>query len=219
VVEHVPNIGEFLAELRAIAAACGNPVTVIETPAFEWITANLCFWDVFYEHCNYFTRPCLAWLCERAGFSVADHRVVFGRQYQLLELKLGHSQKAKAGAPPGITATGNLGPFGPKAERRLITLERELRGLGAARGWAIWGAGAKGVALVNRLQSLKPRFVSTPMRRKQGCFVLGSRVPVIGPTDPRIPGLALVLVTNPNYEAEISSILRQSGFIHTIRTL
>ena len=219
VVEHVPNIGEFLAELRAIAAACGNPVTVIETPAFEWITANLCFWDVFYEHCNYFTRPCLAWLCQRAGFRAADHRVVFGGQYQLLELKLGYPPKAKAGAPPAITATGNLGPFARQAQRRLITLEKELRGLGAARGWAIWGAGAKGVALVNRLQSLKPRFVIDSNPAKQGCFVPGSRVPVIGPTDPRIPGLALVLVANPNYEAEISSILRENGFVHTIRTL
>ena len=84
VVEHIGAIGGFLTELAAIAETCGAAVTVIETPNFEWTAENACFWDVFYEHCNYFTRPSLAYLCRRAGFSIARQRLAFGGQYQVL---------------------------------------------------------------------------------------------------------------------------------------
>ena len=103
VVEHIAEIGAFLTGLRAIAARCGGAVTMIETPDFEWTARNACFWDVFYEHCNYFTRPTLAYLCRRAGLSVARHRRVFGGQYQLLELDVA---RAASRPPPTATARG-----------------------------------------------------------------------------------------------------------------
>ena len=219
VVEHVGEIGTFLKELHAIAVACGDPVTVIETPSFEWIVKNHCFWDIFYEHCNYFTLPCLAYLSRQAGFIVADQRLVFGGQYQLLELKLPRAGKARRPRPPGAAGAARLPAFARQAEANLIKLERKLRRAGAGAGWAVWGAGAKGVALVNRLQSLPPRFVIDVNRAKQGCVIPGSKVSVVAPDDPRIAQLALVLVANPNYAAEITSTLRAGGYANIILTL
>jgi hypothetical protein len=215
-VEHIGDIGKFLRELHDIAAAAGDPVTIIETPAFEWIAKRGCFWDVFYEHCNYFTLPCLAHLCEQAGFRVVRQRLVFGGQYQLLELKVRRSGHGKT-RPPGIPV--RLATFARKADAKLQQMEIRLCRHGAARGWAIWGAGAKGVALVNRLQRSPPRFVIDSNTAKQGCFVPGSRIPVIAPDDPRIGELELILIANPNYAAEIAFTLRQVGFTHTILTV
>jgi 2-polyprenyl-3-methyl-5-hydroxy-6-metoxy-1,4-benzoquinol methylase len=216
VVEHIGDIGKFLRKLHDIAAAAGDPVTIIETPAFEWIAKRGCFWDVFYEHCNYFTLPCLAHLCEQAGFRVVRQRLVFGGQYQLLELKVRRSGHGKT-RPPGIPV--RLATFARKADAKLQQMEIRLCRHGAARGWAIWGAGAKGVALVNRLQRSPPRFVIDSNTAKQGCFVPGSRIPVIAPDDPRIGELELILIANPNYAAEIAFTLRQVGFTHTILTV
>jgi hypothetical protein len=216
VVEHVGPIALFLGELRAMAAAAGDPVILIETPAFEWIARHGCFWDFFYEHCNYFTKPCLAHLCELAGFSVIRQRPVFGGQYQLLELRVRRNQQPMKSQPPGASVC--LATFACRAEIPLQRMKKQLRRHGAARGWAIWGAGAKGVALVNRLRELPPRFVIDTNAAKQGCFIPGSRVPVIAPGDPRVLELALVLIANPNYAAEITLALRQSGFASTILT-
>ena len=119
VVEHIGEIGIFLRELHDIAAACGDPVVVIETPSFEWIAKHRCFWDLFYEHCNYFTLPCLAHLCERAGFTVAGHRLAFGSQYQVLELKV------RRGAEPILRRPkipARLDVFARQAEGQLKTL-------------------------------------------------------------------------------------------------
>jgi SAM-dependent methyltransferase len=214
VVEHVGGIGMFLEELRGVAAAAGNSVTIIETPAFEWVARHGCFWDIFHEHCNYFTQACLAHLCERAGFVVAQQRLVFGGQYQLLELKVRQGRGRQLRVLEGPV---RLAAFARRAKTALRRMEMRLRHHGAAQGWAVWGAGAKGVALVNRLRRLPPRFVIDSNTAKQGCFIPGSRVPVIAPDDPRIRGLALVLIANPNYAEEIIFTLRQSGFAHTIR--
>ena len=37
VIEHVPDVRGFLAELAAIVAAAGDPIVMLETPALEWI--------------------------------------------------------------------------------------------------------------------------------------------------------------------------------------
>ena len=216
VVEHIGAIGIFLSELRNIAEACGDPVTVIETPSFEWIARHRCFWDVFYEHCNYFTRPCLAYLCERAGFTVIGQRLVFGGQYQVLELKV---RRAVASVPHPRKSNIRLAEFFRRAEAQILTLERTLQRAGIQRRWAIWGAGAKGVALVSRLRRRPPRFVIDTNKAKQGCFIPGSRVAVVSPDDPRIQKLTLVLIANPNYTREITSTLRAHGYTNTIRTL
>lgn len=216
VVEHVGDIGKFLRELHDIAAAADDPVTVIETPAFEWIAKHGCFWDVFYEHCNYFTLPCLAHLCEQAGFRIVRQRLVFGGQYQLLELKVRRGRPGKLRQP---SISVRLATFARKADAMLQRMEIRLRRHGAARGWAIWGAGAKGVALANRLQHWPPRFVIDSNTAKQGCFVPGSRTPIIAPDDPRIRGLELILIVNPNYAAEIAFTLRRVGFTRTILTV
>jgi SAM-dependent methyltransferase len=214
VVEHIGEIGTFLRELHAIAAAAGDPTVVLETPAFEWIAGNDCFWDVFYEHCNYFPRPSLAHLCRLAGFKVEHQSAIFGGQYQWLELRQRHRSIAPKSAPKFVT----LSQFARRAERMVRTLESRLRQHGAASGWAIWGAGAKGVALVNRLPQLPPALVVDSNSAKQGGYIPGSRVPIVAPGDPRLNQVAVVLIANPIYAEEITCELRGGGFAHTILT-
>jgi SAM-dependent methyltransferase len=216
VIEHVGNLRPFLAELRALTAAAGDPVVVLETPAIEWVSESRCFWDIFYEHCNYMSQPCLAYLCEQAGFCVVRHKTVFGGQYQLLEMKACAAEIPVVHTAPAIPV--RLGVFARQSEAGVQMMINKLRRHGSEKGWAIWGAGAKGVALVNWLRSQPPRFVVDSNPAKQGGFIPGSRVPIIVPDDPRILKLALVLIANPNYTAEITSTLRQAGFSNRILT-
>ena len=54
------------------------------------------------------------------------------------------------------------------------------------KGWAIWGAGAKSVALANRLRDMQPTFVVDTNPAKQGCIIPATRIPIIAPEDPRV---------------------------------
>jgi hypothetical protein len=210
VVEHVPGIGIFMEELAGIARAAGDPVVMIETPRFEWIVENRCLWDVFHEHCNYFTEATLGYLARRAGFRVMGHRAVFGGQYQWIELRLAKGRVRVE--PPGVVAGGRLSGFARASRARLERMTTRIRLGRGGTPWAVWGAGAKGVALVNLLPRLQPVAVIDSNPAKQGGVIAGSPVPVIGPEDPRIAGLGLVVIANPNYAAEIRGSLAAVGF-------
>lgn len=217
VVEHVPEIGTFLRDLHAIAVAAGDPVVVLETPRFEWIVEQLSLWDVFYEHCNYFPTATLAHLCRLAGFRVARQRAVFGAQYQLLELRLAKSRRAPTA--PGIPAAARLGDFARRARRQLDALAKKFAKASDGQGWAVWGAGAKGVALVNQLGATRPRCVVDSNPAKQGGVLPGTRIPIVAPEDLRLSQLGLIVIANPNYAAEIRAVLDQRGFAGRVLTL
>lgn len=215
VIEHLPNIGAFLREWRAVARAAGDPEVVIETPSWEWIVERGCFWDIFYEHCNYLSLPTLAFLARRAGFKVARHAVVFGGQYQLLELKAA-KEPNRPMRGPGRSADTSLQRFGQKVAAARAELEGRLSAAGAQKGWAIWGAGAKGVALVNQLTFRPPDFLVDTNPAKHGCFVPGSKVPIVPPQDARVLTTPVILVANPNYLDEIRAQLAARGFRHRL---
>lgn len=211
VVEHVPEIGGFFQVLASIARAAGDPVVCVETPRFEWIVAHRCLWDVFYEHCNYFTQDALAHVARLAGFRVLRQSPVFGDQYQWLELRL--ARRPRAPLPPGIPTAARLSRFGSAARRQLDSLSHRIRSSRGPRGrWAVWGAGAKGVALVNLLPRLRPDAVVDSNPAKQGGALTGSGVPIIAPDNPLLRKLALVVIANPNYAAEIRADLARAGF-------
>jgi SAM-dependent methyltransferase len=217
VVEHVPEIGAFLRELRGIAAAAGDPLVVLETPRFEWVVEHLSLWDIFYEHCNYFPAVSLAHLSRLVGFRVVRHRSVFGHQYQVLELRLAKATRALP--PPGIPTEARLGDFSRRARRHLDALAQKFIKAAGGRGWAVWGAGAKGVALVNHMHGPKPVCVVDSNPAKQDGVLPGSRIPIVAPDDPRLLQLGLIMIANPNYDQEIRAALRQCGFTGETLTL
>jgi hypothetical protein len=68
------------------------------------------------------------------------------------------------------------------------------------------------VALVNLLRATPPNCVIDSNAAKQGCVIPGSKVPVVSPADDRVRGLELILVANPNYAGEISTVLKSLGY-------
>ena len=207
VVEHVPQIGEFFQLLAALAAAGGGSRVYVETPAWEWVVEHDAFWDVFYEHCNYFTMPTLRNLAKRAGFEILHHNTIFGGQYQALELSMGRDVEGVSFETPRST----LKEFASAWENSLTSLRQRLIDAGGAAGWAIWGAGAKGVSIANRILDVPPSIVVDSNPSKQGTFISGTSIPVVGPSDPRLHEISVVLIANPSYAAEIHSTLAANG--------
>lgn len=209
VVEHVADIGRFLDDLHNICMGAGDPRLFVETPRLEWIVENSSVWDIFYEHSNYFTEAALSGLCRRAGFVVSARRRVFGGQYQLLELRL--ARKRSMIVP--VTDVGPIWKALNHMEKRI--LPRLRFAIDAARGgrpWAVWGAGAKGVCLSNRLGGVPPVHLLDVNPAKQGSFVSGTRIPVMAPSHRNVEKLGLVVVANPRYQAEIENHLGRLGY-------
>lgn len=207
VVEHVPEIRDFFLLLASISRAAGKATVVVETPAFEWIAEKHCFWDYFYEHCNYFTLDSLSKIAQSVGFKVVFHHKVFGDQYQLIALRL-----APDAPTPKPAHRRYLLDSIEDAERTQKQLASKIKNLRKGNNWAIWGAGAKGVTLAVRLKDEHLLCAIDANPAKAGRWLPGSGIPIVSPTRAPLKNLGLIVIANPIYEREIIETLRQNRF-------
>jgi hypothetical protein len=194
VLEHLPNPWSFLTQL---GTQCKVKTKIyIEVPCFEWIVEHQAFYDIFYEHVNYFTLNVL----RRAFDLVTKSGNFFGGQYLFLVADLSTFRA------PERYAGRRFGKL--DMNRYLHTLLRMRSG--SSGKTFIWGAGAKGITLSNifRRNAIPIDAIIDINPAKQGMFAGGSGLPIIGP-DAAMPqiGGADVFVMNPVYLSEIHSSL------------
>jgi SAM-dependent methyltransferase len=194
VLEHIRSPVEFL---RSIAAANNDEGKIyIEVPSLEWIIERHAWFDVFYEHVNYFRLSDL----RRMFRKIYQSGRLFGGQYIYIIADLS-SLQAPEGISPDDFATFPENFFG--ALNRCVELSSN------ARKRVVWGAAAKGVMFAHHLKrDLNLNFAIDINPAKQGKFLAGSALPILSPE----AGLAQlsagddVFVMNSNYLTEISGL-------------
>ncbi len=136
VLEHMQDPLSFL---NAIATANGGRgIAYIEVPCLDWICAHRAWFDIFYEHVNYFRLVDF----DRMFGRVIDRGHVFGGQYLYAMVDMATLRAPRASAQDLIDLPGDF----------MAGVERAgaLAG-GAARRNAIWGAASKGVIFATHL--------------------------------------------------------------------
>ena len=211
VIEHVPDPVAMLNAVRQALARSPHARVYFETPCVEWILAENAIWDLFYEHCSYFTAVSLAAAFEVAGFTVSGVEHVFGGQYLWLEARL--PGPVVAAPLDGGSLPRDAARFGVEEAAMLSRLETQLGAIAGSRRVAIWGAGAKGATLANLLDPERRLFDSlidiNP--NKQGCFVAGSGHEIVSLAEALRRGVAVAVLMNPNYRPEIEAMVRKAG--------
>lgn len=211
VIEHMPDPRTFLRSI--VEAAAGSPAAryFFETPSVEWILDERAFWDVFYEHCNYWSEISLRRVYEEAGLHVDGLRRIWRDQFLWIE-----GIRAEPGSVPLASAAGSdlrarLLAFAREESERRARMLREVAELPGSV--ALWGAAAKGVTLANLLDpgraSIACLIDINP--QKQGKFIAGSGHPIVSPARAVELGVERIYVMNPNYLRECETMLRGLG--------
>jgi hypothetical protein len=169
------------------------------------------FWDVYYEHCSYFTERALALLFTDAGFVVEEISNAYGDQYLTV------FARSSAGTAPSAHDNAEIleeiqafkhDIESTKSRWRALILHARRSG----RRTVLWGGGSKAVAFLTAL-NLGPEVdcVVDINERKHGSFlpVTGHRVASPEALAVRPPGL--VLVMNGVYLPEVRARLAESG--------
>lgn len=188
VLEHVQDPVQFLHNLRA--ANSGKGLIYIEVPCFDWIIKHRAWFDIFYEHVNYFRLTDL----QRMFGNVVTSGKLFGGQYLYLVADL-----ATLHCPQGNPAD-------------LVTLPSDFTaGIRAIRdneeNSVVWGGASKGV-IFSLLRSRIGRPVSRVIDinpAKQGKYLpaTGLRVDSPGTALSSLPLSSTIYVMNSNYLQEI----------------
>jgi SAM-dependent methyltransferase len=215
-LEHIPDVARFMRVVREGIGDRTDTIVLFELPDIQRILDEVAFWDVYYEHCTYFSAGSLARLFRATGFEVLDVERVYGDQYLVIEAR--PSTTPAAGQPVPIeddleALTKGTRTYAEGFSRILSDWRQRLKELRAGGGRAvIWGSGSKGVSFLTNLGL--PGAVECAVDinpYKHGKFMAGTGHRIVGPE--ALPELQpdLIVAMNPIYLGEIQADLDRIG--------
>lgn len=76
-LEHLHDTGRFIGEVRQALESASDALVFFEVPDARRVFRDCAFWDIYYEHCSYFTAESLADVFVRNRYEVLDLQHVF----------------------------------------------------------------------------------------------------------------------------------------------
>ncbi len=215
-LEHIPHVGRFMRLVREVVGDRTETAILFEVPDVVRVLRETAFWDVYYEHCSYFSPGSLARLFRATGFEVVDLRRDYDDQYIVIEAR-----------PGPVPAPGQALPIeeDPAELRRdaeqfaysyAAKVEAWRRELGRVHGdggrAVIWGAGSKGVAYLTSLDVCDEiEFAVDINPFKHGMYLAGTGHRIVPPEFLATYRPDLVIAMNAIYRDEIRRDLDRLG--------
>jgi SAM-dependent methyltransferase len=194
VLEHIPDPYAFLEGLCEANGGAG--LIYIEVPCLDWIARRHAWFDIFYEHVNYFRLEDF----ERMFSCVLEAGRLFGSQYLYVVADLASLRRPVLRTPPFLLPED----FSAAVEKSAARVRRPGRESGTC---VVWGGASKGLIfslLMQRAGALIDTVIDVnPAKQGRFLAVTGSRVCSPEEILPKLPDRADIFVMNPNYLAEI----------------
>jgi SAM-dependent methyltransferase len=214
-LEHIAPVADFLALVRRTLGDRSGTVVLFDLPDVLRVLREPAFWDVYYEHCSYFSAGSLARLFRRSGFRVVALERDYDDQYLVID------------ALPGADDGSRPLPLEESPEELRQDVVSFRRGLEEITGrWrarlvaaradgrraAIWGAGSKGVSFLTTLDVGEEIAYAVDINPfKQRKFLAGTGHAVVGPAHLLEEPPDLVVAMNSIYLPEIRAQLDGLG--------
>jgi SAM-dependent methyltransferase len=214
-LEHIQHTADFVSMVRRSLEDQPNTVVFFQVPDVTRILHELAFWDIYYEHCSYFSLGSLARLFRKCGFDVINLAKEYDGQYLMIEARPGEGQ----GEPFWEEEDGledlarDVADFSENYPHKLDAWRCDLQRIyRTGRRAVIWGAGSKGVAFLTTLniQDEIPYAVDLNPY-KHGMYMAGTGQEIVAPEFLRECRPDVVVVMNPIYCDEIQQDLDRMG--------
>ena len=214
-LEHIWNTEEFVSTIRRSIGDQQDCIVFFQVPDMSRVLRDLAFWDVYYEHCSYFTAGSLRRLFERCAFEVLETTTEYDDQYLTITAK-------PAKTPQYLTRASNseielllaeTRKFSARCEESISAWRTYLNNCGEARKKVvIWGSGSKGVAFLTAVgMAAQIEYVVDINPHRQGKFMAGTGQEIVAPEflENYRPDVAIAM--NAVYRGEIQTELDRMG--------
>jgi 2-polyprenyl-3-methyl-5-hydroxy-6-metoxy-1,4-benzoquinol methylase len=210
-LEHIPDVARFMKTVRAAIGDRPETTVFFQVPNVNRILDDLAFWDIYYEHCSYFSPGSLAHLFVSTGFRVIDLETDYDDQYLVIVAR------PVASAAPAVhvceyetaAVRARVEHFCAHKVPAMAGWKLQLQEL-KARGsrTVLWGSGSKAVAFLTSLGLAdEVEYVVDINPYRQGMYMAGTGQRIVSPEFLRTYKPNVVIAMNPIYRDEIQSTL------------
>jgi SAM-dependent methyltransferase len=213
-LEHIPDTREFIRKLHTNLIGKQSVPIFFMLPDTSRILTEGAFWDIYYEHCSYFTEASLRYLFIDSGFSVNRLERRYGNQYLSIEVEVnGNTRQSACLTEDCLQVAAHVQQFSDGVHQLRRLWQEFLQGLSSAnQRVALWGGGSKAVAYINTMEiNNEIDYVIDIHPRKQGCFLPGSGHAVEGPGKLRHAPVDVIILMNPVYWDEVREEMKRQG--------
>ena len=214
-LEHIPYTAKFLRKLRQAIPEDRRPVIFFDLPDATRILKENAFWDIYYEHCSYFTPSSISAVFRAEGFCPTELYRLYDGQALAIE-----AYPERCSSPKKFAIESSTEELATLADsfsqrtlvavhdwKRRIQKERRLN-----RSICIWGSGSKAVSFISAMGSdCNIDVVIDINPHRQGTYLLGSGYKIEPPEILSCLRPDIVIVMNPLYKREIAQYLSTLG--------
>lgn len=221
-LEHIANTSEFVSMIRKCIGDNTNATVYFLLPDAEKVFKELGFWDIFYEHCSYFSLSSLSYLFRNSGFEILEVGREYDDQYLMIEAKPTSSNIPLESSEFDIsTMTKTINVFEQKVTDKINEWKTLLNQYKSEeKKIVLWGGGSKGVAFLTTLgikDEIKYAVDINPF--KQGTFMAGNGQEIVSPEFLIDYNPDVVIIMNPIYVNEITADLKDMNLDPVILSL
>jgi ubiquinone/menaquinone biosynthesis C-methylase UbiE len=209
-LEHIHKTFNFLSLVRE---SIKNMETIIffEVPDITRVLKQAAFWDIYYEHCSYFSPTSLSRLFRLCYFEILNLYRAFDNQYLLIEAK------------PANKISESIHPI----EESISYIKKKVNNFSTNtskkieewtylfKKWkeedrkiAIWGSGSKCVGFISNLKIEKQiKYIVDINPYRNGKYLPGIAKKIVSPKALIKNNPDITIIMNPVYKKEIKKIL------------
>jgi SAM-dependent methyltransferase len=217
-LEHISPVRDFVRIVRRQVESQPETLVVFELPDVYRVLREAAFWDIYYEHCSYFSLGSLARLFRGLGFEVLEIARDFGDQYLVIEARL--ARPGAGGGPRTFAGEDDMAELAAAVDHYEKTCNAAFeRWRASIRGWAaegkrvvVWGSSSKGVSFLTTLGLTKEiGYVVDVNVYRQRKYMPGTGHEIVEPARLAEYRPDVVVLMNPLYTDEVARDLRGLG--------
>lgn len=210
-LEHIPDPLNFLQNIREAIGEQQNSHVFFQVPNFEKILNDCAFWDIYYEHCSYFTFRSISELFRRAKFEVIELDLDYDDQYLMIVAKpvegisqIKHNyendiEDLKKMIKRFVTNVNLTLKLWKDFIKRTISENKKI---------VLWGGGSKAVSFLTTLNITEEIQYAVDINPfKKNTYIAGTGQQIVNPEFLKLYNPDQVVVMNPIYIPEIKNEL------------
>ena len=214
-LEHIQPTFQHMELIRRNLEHRPDTLVFLEVPDVRRVIEEPAFWDIYYEHCSYFSLGSLARMFRRCRFDLLELATGFDDQYLLIVAKPGTGQSPVLDGEDDFAQMSDaVARFDQVCTDTLTRWKTDIgRWKESGKRVVVWGSSSKGVSFLTTLGLTEAEvgYVVDINPHRQGKFMPGSGHEIVGPEAMRDYKPDVAIVMNPIYCDEIAADLARLG--------